>query len=82
MNRTSWKTITTLLLLKPVFLSDFLSKQRIKHIFLNKKMPFFMHKTWTAPELNVVRSVIYLNVTKKNKTAKNKSSKSYSKAVK
>lgn len=33
-------------------------------------MPFFMHKTWTAPELNVVRSVIYLNVTKKIKLAK------------
>ena len=30
-------------------------------------MPFFMHKTWTALELNVVRSVIYLNVTKKKK---------------
>lgn len=40
-------------------------------------MPFFMHKTWTALELNVVRSVIYLNVTKKKKKfAKNKSSKS------
>lgn len=66
MNKTSWKTIKTLLL-KPVFLSDFLSKQRIKHILLNEKMPFFMHKTWTALELNVVRSVIYLNVTKKKK---------------
>lgn len=76
MIKTWWKTIQTLLLLQLVFISDFLSKQRVNHMLLNKKIFFLMHKTKTALELIVMSFVICLNVTKTN-TAKNKSSKSY-----